>query len=111
MRSRHFRATLALLVLLVIPSSARSQSGSTQPNQAALDRVNSPPLGLPAVPVPVDNPVTLEKISRWGTRKYMNMSRLKEVVDANCSENPRTEIGQSTCTQKSDVTEASARDL
>ena len=49
--------------------------------------------------------------TRWGTRKYMNMSRLTEGVAANCSENFDRKIGESTRTPKSEVTEAAARAL
>ena len=49
--------------------------------------------------------------TRWGTRKYMNMSRLTEDFQPNCSENVRTEIGKPNGTQKSELTEAAARAL
>jgi len=49
--------------------------------------------------------------TRWGTRKYMNMSRLAEDFQPTCSENVRTEIGKPNGTQKSELTEAAARAL
>ncbi len=74
MRPRLVRAiagTIAFAVVLVGGSMVCSQddsheSGTAKPrhwNEDGRARLASPPLGLPAVPVPADNPVTVEKIS------------------------------------------------
>ena len=49
--------------------------------------------------------------TKWGTRKYLDMSRLNELLKTNLPANIRTEIRNSNGTLESDVTEVSARDL
>ena len=48
--------------------------------------------------------------TKWGTRKYLDMSRLDELLKK-LPANIRTEIRNSNGTLESDVTEVSARDL
>ena len=66
------RQTLAALMaaaLLTVPSLSADEAttlngeASAQHEQAALARIANPPLGLPDVPVPDDNPPTAAKIS------------------------------------------------
>ena len=66
------RQTLAALMaaaLLTVPSLSANETttldgeASAQHEQAALARIANPPLGLPDVPVPDDNPPTAAKIS------------------------------------------------
>ncbi len=62
--NRLTEVTILLCVILVIVSG-RSTVGRCDDVQAsvAIDRLRFPPLGLPAVPIPPDNPVTVEKIA------------------------------------------------
>jgi cytochrome c peroxidase len=53
---RAIPATIALLALL-------SAAQASEIDSAALARVHRPPLGLPVVPVPADNPLTADKIA------------------------------------------------
>jgi cytochrome c peroxidase len=54
-------ATLVLVVLLLVPGAATAGAAGERA-AAAARRVATPPLGLPAVPVPPDNPVTAAKV-------------------------------------------------
>jgi cytochrome c peroxidase len=54
-------ATLVLVVLLLVPGAATAGAAGERA-AAATRRVATPPLGLPAVPVPPDNPVTAAKV-------------------------------------------------
>jgi cytochrome c peroxidase len=74
MKSRLIRAnlgTIAFLFIFVVTFAARSEDGSgnrdtgrsSRHDRIALDRLSSPPLGLPAISVPENNPVTIEKIA------------------------------------------------
>lgn len=52
------RITLAVALLMTFGAAKASDI-----DPAALARIQRPPLGLPAVPVPADNPLTVEKIA------------------------------------------------
>ena len=54
-------ATLVLVVLLLVLGAATAGAAGERA-AAATRRVATPPLGLPAVPVPPDNPVTAAKV-------------------------------------------------
>ena len=62
-------AALLAVALLAVPSLSADEAttlngdASAQHEQAALARIADPPLGLPEVPVPADNPPTAAKIS------------------------------------------------
>lgn len=67
-RRQTVAASTVMALLVVLPLSAnetKTLNGDTptQGEQAALARIADPPLGLPEVPVPVDNPPTAAKIS------------------------------------------------
>jgi len=49
--------------------------------------------------------------TKLGTQKYLDMTRLKERLNTNCSANIRTESRKPNGTQASVVTEASTRNL
>ena len=49
----------------------------------ALERIKNPPLGLPAVPVPADNPVTVEKL-RLGKKLFFDQ-RLSKGNTMSCA--------------------------
>lgn len=53
----------ALFLLWPRPAAAAAADTSSGYDRRAAERINSPPLGLPKVPIPVDNPVTPEKIA------------------------------------------------
>lgn len=59
------------LALLAAPAAAESDRLDRDRDRAALARIANPPLGLPAVPVPADNPPTLEKI-RLGRKLFLD---------------------------------------
>lgn len=55
---------LAVATLLVLLTATGLPATAADPvDLAALHRLSHPPLGLPPVPVPADNPVTVEKIA------------------------------------------------
>ena len=62
-------AALLAVALLTVPSLSADETttlngdAAAQKEQAALARIADPPLGLPDVPVPADNPPTAAKIS------------------------------------------------
>ena len=62
-------AALLAVALLTVPSLSANEATTlngdapTQLEQTALARIADPPLGLPDVPVPDDNPPTAAKIS------------------------------------------------
>jgi cytochrome c peroxidase len=68
---RAIRATIAFSLALLSTTAACCQDDRVAPinghlsrwNELALARFESPPLGLPSIPVPGDNPVTLKKIA------------------------------------------------
>ena len=89
--SRTRRQTLAALLtvaLLTVPPLAANETtplnGETPApsEQAALARIAAPPLGLPAVPVPDDNPPTTAKISLG--RKLFFDERLSHSGELSC---------------------------
>lgn len=85
---RQALATLLAVALLTVP--ALSANEATSPNgdapaqheQAALARIANPPLGLPDVPVPDDNPPTAAKISLG--RKLFFDERLSRSGELSC---------------------------
>ena len=85
---RQALATLLAVALLTVP--ALSANEATTPNgdapthheQAALARIADPPLGLPDVPVPDDNPPTAAKISLG--RKLFFDERLSRSGELSC---------------------------
>ena len=75
-RRQTVAALMAIALLAVLPlaaNEATAPSGDTamQGEQAALARIAAPPLGLPDVPVPDDNPPTAAKI-RLGRKLFFD---------------------------------------
>lgn len=75
-RRQTLAALIAIALLAVLPLSANDTTilngdGRAQRGQAALARIADPPLGLPAVPVPDDNPPTAAKI-RLGRKLFFD---------------------------------------
>ena len=81
-------ATLLAMALLTAPAlsaneaTTRNGDASAQHEQAALARIADPPLGLPDVPVPADNPPTAAKISLG--RKLFFDERLSQSGELSC---------------------------
>ena len=81
-------ATLLAVALLIVPSLSANEAttpngdASAQHEQAALARIANPPLGLPEVPVPDDNPPTAAKISLG--RKLFFDERLSHSGELSC---------------------------
>lgn len=64
-RASRWHLALGLLaVLILFGSGAKAEQVDPSPgrDQAALDRIANPPLGLPNVPIPADNVPTIEKV-------------------------------------------------
>jgi cytochrome c peroxidase len=53
----------AVLVIAVVSAAAPGAPAPASVDEAALARITAPPLGLPPVPFPLDNPPTAEKIA------------------------------------------------
>ena len=85
---RRTLASLMAAALLMVPSlsanekTALNGDAPTQHEQAALARIANPPLGLPEVPVPDDNPPTAAKISLG--RKLFFDERLSHSGELSC---------------------------
>ena len=85
---RHELAALMAAALLAVPSLSANEktTGNTEPEaelmEAALARIASPPLGLPDVPVPADNPPTAAKINLG--RKLFFDERLSHSGELSC---------------------------
>ena len=85
---RHAVAALLVVATLTAPSLMADEPAtltgdtSTQGEQAALARIANPPLGLPQLPVPEDNPPTAAKISLG--RKLFFDERLSQSGELSC---------------------------
>lgn len=85
---RRALATLLAVALLTVPALSANEATTangdapTQHEQAALARIADPPLGLPDVPVPDDNPPTAAKISLG--RKLFFDERLSRSGELSC---------------------------
>ena len=85
---RRMLTSLMAAALLTVPSlsanekTALNGEAPTQHEQAALARIASPPLGLPDVPVPDDNPPTAAKI-RLGRKLFFD-ERLSHSGELSC---------------------------
>lgn len=65
------RARLCLLAAVALAGAAAPPALAADPDAAALARIASPPLGLPAVPTPPENPPTAAKL-RLGRKLFFD---------------------------------------